>query len=153
MAATRSSLPFGLSTTRSVAFFVEKSARSKVASSPEAASPKTIRRCSTPATELFSVSDEPTVHSPPPAARERTRIAAVSENLAAMFLQRRDETRVLPHRIPERIDLHRCDRDLRRPRQQAVQDLDRLVVFADDHVNFRQPLGADRPIKRIRAFG
>ena len=52
---------------------------------------------------LLSVSDEPTVHSPRELVSERTRSAAVSANLTAMFLQHRDKPRILPDRIPERI--------------------------------------------------
>src|SRR5204863_4151782 len=131
--SARSLSPLGLSTTRRVAVFVENSARSRVASSPEAASPKTIRRCSTPATAPLSVSDEPTLHSPREAASEKRRIAAVSENLTAMFFQHRDKTWILPHRIPERIYLQNSDRDLRRSIEHPLDDRDRLVVFANNH--------------------
>ena len=48
-------------------------------------------------------SDEPTVHSPRELVSERTRSAAVSANLTAMFLQHRDKPWILPDRIPERI--------------------------------------------------
>src|SRR5207237_7347148 len=118
----------------------------------EANSHKTIRRYSTPATELLSVTDELTLHAARETASNPKKSATVGKNLTAMLLQHRNETRILPHRIPERVDLQLCHRHLRRPGEQSVNDRQCLVVFADDHINLREVLRADGAIERIHAF-
>src|SRR5205085_1127785 len=146
------SSPVGLSIRRTVADFVENRARSSVAFSAEAVSTNSTRRCSTPFTDAGSVSVELTFQPARETPSESRQTATVSANLAAMLLHHRDEMRILPHWIPDRVDSYGRDGQLRGPRQQAVEELDRLVVFADEHVNLGQPLRANGPIKRIHAF-
>src|SRR4051812_35772967 len=95
----------GLSITRTIAVLVEKSAMSSLASSPLALFARTTRRCSMAAAVRGSLSDDVIVQAARAEAASSRKSATAKKNLTAMLLQDGDESRIVPDRVEEGVDL------------------------------------------------